>query len=119
MSKKRIRDEQKILTGHEIKRFLALLKAQVEFPDRNIVIKLPKGFKESFQEKQYFRGWGNYHVTWDISREDPWLVKHRTISLVAEWHKELIKVVPVIAPDGTIMEAEEWEQKSPSMKLQK
>ena len=104
--------KQQKLTVQEVKRFLALLKAQVEFPERKLRIKLPKGFKESFENQEAFRGWINYHETWDVKRADPWTIVPLKCSLVAEWHKELIKVVPVIAPDGTIMEASEWEKKS-------
>ncbi|MBU2249653.1 MAG: hypothetical protein KKD77_23095 [Gammaproteobacteria bacterium] len=102
------------MTRRKIKRLLALLKAKVEYPDRKIKIKLPTGFKKSFEEQSAFRGWINYHVTWDVDPKDPWMVISLKRSKVAEWHRELIKVVPVITPDGEIVEAEEWAKRSAS-----
>ena len=93
----------------QVKRFLALRKAIDEYPDRKIVIDFPEGFLISFENQSYFRGWVNYHVTWDVDNKDVWKVINRKISLAAEWHRELIKVVPVITPDGTIVEADEWQ----------
>ena len=86
-----------------VKRYCALLKAEIEL-GRPLLVKLPQGFKESFERQKFFTGWINYHVTWDITREDPWTVYQRLRSIEAEWHAELIKHVPVIAPNGTIME---------------
>lgn len=92
------------MNRQQIKRLLALLKAQAEYPLRKIVVDLPEGFKESFENQTYFRGWINYHVTWDVAKDDTWLIVPRTESLVAEWHRELARVVPIIAPDGTMSE---------------
>lgn len=89
----------------KVKRILALLKAQAEYPHKEIEVEVPEGFKESFENQKFFRGWINYHETWDVTREDPWTAFPRKKSLVAEWHEELMRVVPVIAPDGTITEA--------------
>jgi len=93
------------MTRQQVKRILALLKAQADYPDRELVVDYPEGFKESFENQKFFRGWINYHDTWDVDKEDVWLVVPRKISLVAEWHQELLRVVPIIAPDGTITEA--------------
>lgn len=98
------------MSRKEIKRLLALLKAQAEHPERNIKIKLPRGFKKSFEEQSDFRGWINYHVTWDVDKNDVWKVVNRYMSLVAEWHRELIKVVPAIHHDGTIVEIKHGSQ---------
>lgn len=106
------------MTPIQVKRLLALLKAKAEKPEKEIIFEVPEGFKESFENQKNFRGWINYHVTWDVTREDPWVVRLRTISLVAEWHRELIKLVPVISPTGEIMEAEEWEKRSHSTQRQ-
>ena len=99
----------------EIKYLIALLRSEAETGEKP-ALPIPEGFKESFESQKYFTGWINYHTTWDTTNEDPWTVYPRTRSLEAEWHAELIKLVPVIAPDGTIMEAEEWEKKSPFTK---
>lgn len=104
------------MTRKQVKRLLALFKAQAEYINRQLDFEVPEGFKESFETQIFFRGWINYHVTWDVDKEDVWTVINRKTSLEAEWHRELIKVVPVITPDGTIMEAEEWAQKSTLMK---
>ena len=96
-----------------VRRYCALLKAEVEL-GRPFPFELPEGFKESFENQKHFTGWINYHVTWDTTNEDPWTIYPRKKSLEAEWHAELIKHVPVIAPNGQIMEQEEWEQKSAS-----
>lgn len=87
----------------EIKRVLALLRAKAEYTDRDYLLDLPVGFKKSFEGQEAFRGWINYHVTWDVSRDDPWTVIPRKMSLVAEWHRELMRIVPIIAPDGTVL----------------
>lgn len=103
---------ERVLTGAQIKRIVALLKAKEEYPDRKIEIDIPSGFKESFESQPAFRGWLNYHVTWDLDRDDPWVIIPRTESLVAEWHRELIRLVPVIEKDGTIVSAEDYRKKS-------
>jgi hypothetical protein len=97
----------------QIKRLLALLKAKAEY-DRELHVEVPRGFKKSFEEQPDFRGWINYHVTWDVDKDDPWKVVARKISLAAEWQRELIKVVPVITPDGNIITGEEWEKENGS-----
>ena len=100
----------------QIKRFLALLKAEVELKREHIDIEYPQGFKESFENQTSFRGWINYKETWYIDEEhDPWKVISIDRPLLEDWHDELIKVVPVITPDGEIVGAEEWEKKSNSM----
>jgi len=95
----------------QVKRLLALLKAEAEY-GRETEIDLPEGFKESFETQPAFRGWINYHVTWDVHADDVWRVVPRKTSLVAEWHNELIKLIPVILPDGQVVEASEWQTKS-------
>ena len=95
----------------KIKRLLALLKAKAEY-GREIDVEVPEGFIESFEDQDNFRGWINYHETWDVDKNDPWKIVIRKISLAAEWQKELIRVVPVITPDGTIVTPKEWEQKA-------
>lgn len=101
---KKRKDEEKVklklLKNIKVRRLLALLKAKVEFPDRKFNLKLPVGFRESFESQDNFRGWLNYHVTWDVTREDPWTIYLRKKSLIAEWHEELARVVPVINADG-------------------
>jgi len=95
----------------EIKRLLALLKAEAEYK-KEIDVEVPEGFIESFENQENFRGWVNYHVTWDVDKDDPWKVILRKVSLAAEWQRELIKVVPVITPDGNIVTGEEWEKEN-------
>jgi hypothetical protein len=85
-----------------VKRLLAMLKAQVEYPERGLQVKTPAGFKEAFSSQPAFRGWINYHVTWDVDKTDVWLVVSRSRSLVAEWHAELSRVVPIISPEGSV-----------------
>lgn len=103
MSKKRLELKKKQWdkkANIKVKRLLALLKAEAEYPNRKFNIKLPIGFRRSFESQKNFRGWINYHVTWDVTRKDPWTILPRNESLVAEWHRELAKIVPVISSDG-------------------
>lgn len=95
----------------KVKRFLALLKAQALDPTKEIISddNLPKGFKESFENQDEFRGWRNYHETWDVTKKDPWTIYIRSRSNVADWEHELHKVIPVITPNG-IVSAEEYEK---------
>lgn len=99
------------MTRQKVKRLLALLKAKAEY-NREIIFDVPKGFIESFEKQDNFRGWINYHVTWDVDNDDVWKVIIRKISLAAEWQRELVKVVPVITPDGNVVTGEEWEQEN-------
>lgn len=100
----------------QIKRFLALIKAEAEY-NRDNGLDLPNGFKESFERQPCFRGWINYKETWYIDEEnDPWKVISIDRPLVEDWHDQLRKVVPVITPEGEIVEAEEWERRSNLMK---
>ena len=100
----------------KIKRFLALLKSEVEL-DRNHNLELPDGFKASFENQLNFRGWINYKETWYIDEfNDPWKVVSISRPLVEDWHDVLRKFVPVITPEGDIVKAEEWEKRSHSTK---
>ncbi len=101
------------MTRQKVKRLLALLKAKAEY-DKEIDVEVPEGFIKSFEDQDNFRGWINYHVTWDVDKDDVWKVVLRKISLAAEWQRELIKVVPVITPDGNIVTGEEWEKENGS-----
>jgi len=109
----RKKTQKESLTIEQIKRYLALLKAEVEY-DKDFNLKLPTGFKTSFENQKHFKGWINYHVTWEVSTKDPWVVVSRKQSLEDEWHDELLKVVPVITPKGEIVSAEEWDKRSTS-----
>lgn len=101
----------------KIKRFLALLRAEVELNRIHKDIKYPEGFKESFEKQEHFRGWINYQVTWYIDEfNDPWKVILLKRPLVEEWHDVLREFVPVITPEGEIVEPEEWERRSHLMK---
>ena len=111
--KKANKPKDKSLTVEQIKRFIALLKAEIEY-DKDFKLKLPEGFKESFEKQKEFRGWINYHVTWEVHPKDPWKIVLRSQSLVQDWHDELIKMVPVITPEGKIVGANEWDKKSAS-----
>lgn len=98
----------------KVKRLLALIKSEIEL-NRDHNLDLPEGFKKSFEIQKYFKGWINYHVTWDVDPDDPWTVVPLSKSLEEQWHDELRQVVPVITPDGEIVEAKEWEKKLASM----
>jgi len=101
----------------QIKRFLALLKAEVALKRVHDDIEYPEGFKESFENQKFFRGWINYKETWYIDEfNDPWKVILINRPLVEDWHDALRKVVPVITPEGEILEPEEWERRQTSMK---
>lgn len=103
------------MTRIQIKRLLALLKAQVEYDKTFDDIDIPEGFVESFENQKHFKGWINYHVTWDVDENDSWKVISLKMSREQEWHDTLEKVVPVITPEGEIVGAEEWEKRSRSM----
>jgi hypothetical protein len=100
---------------NEIKYLLALFRSEALY-DRPVPIEVPEGFKESFESQSNFRGWSNYHVTWDVFEDDPWKCVLREKSQEQEWNEVLEKVVPVIVPEGEIVSAEEWEKRSASMK---
>jgi len=70
----------------------------------------PPGFVETFQSQKDFRGWLGFGVTWDVDEDDPWKVVPLECSLLEQWHRELATMVPVIAPDGSIVSAEEWNK---------
>lgn len=109
-----------MLDVKEIKRFLALLKAEVELDRKHKGIKYPKGFKKSFERQKHFMGWVNYKETWYIDEDgDPWKVIPIDRPLVEDWHDQLRRFVPILTPEGEVLEPEEWEQRSRSMKLQK
>lgn len=100
----------------QIKRYLALAAAEVEYNRVHKGIEYPEGFKEAFENQDLFQGWINYRVTWYIDEfNDPWKVVLLKRPLIEEWQEELMKVVPVITPEGEIVGAEEWEKRSNSM----
>lgn len=67
----------------------------------------PEGFKETFESQEAFRGWLAFGVTWDVDEDDPWKAVPRECSLLEEWHRELMRKVPVLTEDG-IISAEEY-----------
>lgn len=75
---------------------------------------LPEGFRESFETQEHFRGFINFGVTWDVDDDDPWKVVPLEMSHLERWHETLRNIVPVITPEGDIVSAEEWEQRSHS-----
>ena len=97
----------------KIKRFLALIKAEVELDRTHEDIEYPEGFKESFESQKHFRGWINYKETWYIDEQnnDPWNVIPLKRPLVEEWHDILREFVPIITPEGEIVTPEEWEKR--------
>ena len=102
-----------MLDVKQIKRFLALLKAEVELNRTHNDIEYPKGFKKSFEQQKHFMGWINYKETWYIGEfGDPWKVILIERPLVDEWHEHLKTIVPVLTPEGEIVTAEEWDQRS-------
>jgi hypothetical protein len=100
----------------EIKYKLALLREEADSGIKP-TIKITKIFKESFKSQKHFMGWINFEKTWYIDQEnDPWKVISIKRPLVEDWHDELRKFVPVLTPEGEILEPEEWEKRSRSMK---
>lgn len=97
----------------EIKRFLALLKAEVELDRKHDGIEYPEGFKESFENQKDFRGWINYKETWYIDEENdnPWKIILIKRPLLEDWHDILKKFVPVLTPEG-VVSAEEYNKRS-------
>jgi hypothetical protein len=106
------------MSRKQIKRILALIKAEVEH-DRDFNLDLPERFKESFEGQKHFKGWINYHVTWGVSKKDAWKVVPLKKSLEQEWHDELEKVIPVITPEGEIVSEKEWAKRLTSTQTQK
>lgn len=98
----------------EVKYLLARLRTYAETKRSDCPTveppELPQGFLESFESQEAFRGWVNYHVTWDVDSDDHWKVVPLGQSLEEKWHGDLEKVIPVLTEDG-IVSAEEWAQK--------
>jgi len=110
------------MTRRQVKRLLALIKAEIDY-GRNFDLELPEGFKESFENQPEFKGWINYHVTWDVSDSDVWKAVVLKKSRVAIWHEQLRKRLPVITSKG-VVSAEEYAEmekveKSPKSKKKK
>lgn len=99
------------MTRTQVKRLLALLRAEAElgrkFPELD---NLPENFKKSFEEQEAFRGWVNYHVTWDVADEDVWLTVKLKVSKVAAWNQQLRKRVPIITKEGEIVTPKQFEE---------
>ena len=93
----------------EVKRLLALLKAEVEL-GRDPGVEIPVGFRESFESQEAFRGWINYHVTWDVDDDDVWLAVPLQESLVDSWHRELNERLPVITRAGEIVSPQQFKE---------
>ncbi|MGW8177414.1 MAG: hypothetical protein ACWGQW_01240 [bacterium] len=86
------------MTRREVKYLLARLRAHAE--SGAVLPELPEGFAASFEKQEGFRGWVNYHVTWDVDDEDVWRVVSRDKSQEEEWHEEILPKLPIITPDG-------------------
>lgn len=97
------------MTRKRIKRLLALLKAEAEH-GRVLGFELPEGFRETFEKQKTFRGWVNYHVTWDVADDDAWKVVSLRESRVDTWNRALAKRLPVITRSGEVVTSEQWEE---------
>jgi hypothetical protein len=98
-----------VKTLKQVKRKLALLKAEVEL-GRAYPFDLPEGFKESFECQEKFRGWINYHVTWDVADSDPWTVVTLKESREATWNQQLAERVPYITQAGEVVTPKQFER---------
>ena len=96
----------------KIKYLLACHRSEALYDDKPIRVEVPEGFKESFEAQDNFRGWVNYHVTWDVFEDDPWKCVLLKKSQEQEWNETLEKVCPVLTPEGKIVPAEEWNKRS-------
>ena len=100
------------MTRQQVKYLLARLRAHAESGAE--LPEIPEGFRESFSRQVHWKGWINYHVSWDVADDDHWVVVSRAKSQEQEWNEDRVKVIPVITPEGEIVSAEEWEARSPS-----
>jgi len=96
------------LDRKQVKRFLALLRTEAE-KGKDFNLDLPEGFKESFESQKHFKGWVNYHVTWDVDDDDVWKVVKLKRSKVCEWNDVLRETVPVITKAGEIVTPQQFE----------
>jgi hypothetical protein len=94
----------------QVKRLLALLKAEAE-KGRHFkeLENLPDGFKESFESQDHFRGWLNYHVTWDIDDGDHWKIISLEESKVEAWNRQLAERVPYITKAGETVTPQQFK----------
>jgi len=64
----------------------------------------PEGLREKFEDMEWFQGWANFGITWDVHLED----FHRIIplkkSLAEQWDEILEKTVPELVKDETHVE---------------
>lgn len=50
---------------------------------------LPRGFRGHFKKQEWFDGWENFGVTWDVEADDPLTTYPRYQSIHEEWDEVL------------------------------
>ena len=60
------------------------------------------GFKEKFESQDFFDGWRNFSLTWDVAMDEPERIVHRTHSVLEEWEEVIRSKFPSIEPGGKI-----------------
>jgi len=92
------REDRKPLVLRKRIRYLLSRLQRVATVEGADVPKLPKGFKKHFEDQEWFDGWENWGVTWDVGTpmrseeeiggndsDDPLVVVPRYMSLNEEW----------------------------------
>jgi len=98
------------LKRRQIRYWLYSLKSNF-LSNKKLSDKIPKGFKEKYEEQHGFDGWGNFAATWDVELHDPEVLVSRLFSEEEEWHRIIMAKFPQIQPDGSI--------KYPDMRVKK
>lgn len=74
-------------------RFRTELENGVEIDDA------PKGLKKKFEKLEWFQGWANYGVSWDIHMTELFRIVPLKKSLDDEWKHIIDKVAIELVPD--------------------
>ena len=59
-------------------------------------------FREIFESQDFFGGWLNFGVTWDVAFDDPTRIVHKVKSEQEEWDEVVKAKFPQITHDGKV-----------------
>lgn len=81
------------MTKRQVRYWLFRFKTELE-DDGASASDAPRGLRKLFEGMEWFQGWNNFSVTWDVNHEEPFRIIPLKVSLDEQWNKTLEEKVP-------------------------
>lgn len=84
-------DLQAVVKRKQVRYMLFRLKTEADGGPK--ATSIPRGFRPHFKKQEWFDGWENFGVTWDVEAEDPLTTRPRYESIHEEWDQQIEAMV--------------------------